>query len=62
MARTNTKVGGRTHDQIDREIYAKHGDDHVTRESSRTWKAMTKLVSHGPAVRIPDGWSMRRYR
>lgn len=68
MSRTNKRVAGRTHDQIDREWRAKYESLLDAREQlempeiHRRWRSMGKLVSHGAAVRIQDGWNIRRYR
>lgn len=68
MSSANKRVAGRTHDQIDREWRAKYESILDAREQlemptiHRRWKAMGKLIAQGPAVRITDGWSLRRYR
>lgn len=45
----------RTNEDLQREFFSKHGDDHYTREIDRRWRIMGKLIAHGAAVRIPDG-------
>lgn len=44
-----------TNEQVSREFFAKHGDDHYMREIDRRWRILGKLIDHGPAVRIRDG-------
>lgn len=43
----------RTDEDLRREFFAKHGDDHYTREIDRRWRILGKLVEKG--ARVHDG-------